>query len=72
MEILNFVLATLALVISGTSFIGSISMEDGGTSKEVIETCPKCSTSIIESYTLIMPRNKKCPYCGTKMRCYKA
>lgn len=72
MDVFPFLLSLFAFILAGTKLIITVVNMDESPGKETISTCPKCSTSIIESYAFIMPRNRKCPYCGTKMKTYKA
>ena len=71
MDVFPFLLSLFAFILAGTKLIITVVNMDESPDKETISTCPKCSTSIIESYAFIMPRNRKCPYCGTKMKTYK-
>lgn len=72
MDVFPFLLSLFAFILAGTKLIITVVNMDESPDKGTISTCPKCSTSIIESYAFIMPRNRKCPYCGTKMKTYKA
>ena len=58
MDVFPFLLSLFAFILAGTKLIITVVNMDESPDKETISTCPKCSTSIIESYAFIMPRNR--------------